>query len=353
MAVPINDSKATRLFFPQKPENRLCPACGHPQRYDYKSSGRHFYQLTGLYYVDGQIVYCHNGTCSLRYKPMHPPEELLLAPPGRGHGFDVMACIGHRRYGDEMTRPEIKAWLEAHHPALVISERQIQNLWELYGALVSQSTLADPAVIAKIKTNRVMVLSLDGAKPILGQDAVWFVRDLVSGITLAAKAMASCTTASLVELLTPLKRFAQKHRVQVVGIVSDKENKLVAAVKGVFPKVRHQYCQLHFVTNLAKPLVKADRKLLGEVRESLSGKVADVEKLIQAHTGKGQALSQDESAMLQELCLAIRSVLRFNAKPPFDPPGLRLLENLSALRELVRQMRLEKGALLPRPSQDY
>ena len=351
MPLHIDESKATRLFFPQQPENRLCPACGEPQRYDYKSSGRHFYQLTGLYYVDGQIVYCHNGACPLRYKPMHPPQETTLAAPGMGHAFDVIACIGHRRYGDEMTRPEIKEWLARHYPNLAISERQIQNLWELYGALVSRSTLEDPAVIAEIKANRVMVLTLDGAKPILGQDSVWFVRDLVSGITHAAKAMASCTTASLVDLLAPLKKFARKHGIQVVGIVSDKENKLVAAVKKVFPKVRHQYCQLHYATNLAKPLVKADRQLVSDVRESISGKVGDVEKLIKEQTGRGKPLKEDESEMLQELCLAIRSVLRFNAKPPFDPPGLRLLKNLRELRELVRQLRREKGGPSQRRSE--
>lgn len=344
MALQIDDAKATRLFFPQKPENRLCPACGHQQRYDYKSSGRYFYQLNmGLCYVDGQIVFCHNGACPLRYKPMHPPEELRLAPPSKGHGFDVIACIGHRRFGDKMTRDEIRAWLRQHHPEVVISERQVQHLYELYGALVSQSILADAKVIAKIKANRVMVLSLDGAKPILGQDSVWFVRDLVSSTTLAARSMASCTTVSLVDLLTPIKAFARKHGIRVVGIVSDKENKLVAAVKQVFPSVRHQYCQLHFVSNLAKPLVKRDRQLLGEIRESLSGKVGKVEKSIRENTGKDRALEQGESEMLQELCQAIRSVLRFNAKPPFDPPGIRLLESLSELRELVRQIKREKG----------
>ena len=86
-------------------------ACGEPQRYDYKSSGRYFYVLAGLRYVDGQIVYCHNGRCPLRYKPMHPPKELTLAPPSKGHGFDVIACVGRLRYGERLTRPEIKTRL--------------------------------------------------------------------------------------------------------------------------------------------------------------------------------------------------------------------------------------------------
>lgn len=92
MRPQIDDSKATRLFFPQ--EDRVCPACGEPQRYDYKSSGRYFYLLSGLNYLDGQIVYCYNGSCPLRYKPMHPPQELSLAAPLKGHGHDVIAVVG-------------------------------------------------------------------------------------------------------------------------------------------------------------------------------------------------------------------------------------------------------------------
>ena len=264
MPLQIDDSKATHLFFAQ--ENRDCPACGEPQRYDYKSSGRYFYVLAGLRYVDGQIVYCHNGRCPLRYKPMHPPKELALAPPSKGHGFDVIACVGRLRYGERLTRPEIKTRLALDYPSLVISERQIQTLYELYGELVSGSTLMDQDVIAAIKANKVIVLSLDGAKPIRNNDSVWFVRDVVSGITLAAQAMTSCTTEALVNLLTPIKEFARRHKVLVVGVVSDKERKILAAIGKVFPKVRHQYCQLHYVTNLAKPVVKADQKLLKEVR---------------------------------------------------------------------------------------
>src|SRR6267143_427799 len=101
MRTQIDDSKVTHLFFAQ--EERICPGCGEPQRYDYKSSGRYFYLLSGLKYLDGQIVYCHNGRCPLRYKPMHPLEELAYAPPKKGHGFDVIARIGQLRYGDELT----------------------------------------------------------------------------------------------------------------------------------------------------------------------------------------------------------------------------------------------------------
>lgn len=39
MCLRIDDSKATRLFFPQSEEHRVCPCCGEPQRYHYRVDG--------------------------------------------------------------------------------------------------------------------------------------------------------------------------------------------------------------------------------------------------------------------------------------------------------------------------
>lgn len=340
MRIQYDPSKVTKLFFPQT--QRVCPACGHEQRYKYKSSGRHFYQLDGVYYVDGQIVYCRNGACPLRHQPMHPPEELARAALGKGYGFDVIACIGQLRFGERLTRAEIKARLGREHPALVISERNIENLFKLYGVLVSGTVLEDAGIIKAIKKNRALVLSLDGAKPLKDHESVWFVRDLMSGITLGARAMRSCTAGALVKLLKPIKEFARKHGVPVVGIVSDGERVNRKAVRQVFPRVRHQLCQLHFATNLAKPLLKEDNKLRQSVKTSMRG-LAKIEKAVRADAGSADGRVRGQAAALADVCEGLRSVLLDGGNPPFEPPGLLLVEQLSDLRGLVQEMRREKG----------
>lgn len=342
MPPKVDGSRATRHFFAF--QNRTCPGCGKAQRYKYKSSGRHFFHLSGLQYVDAQIVYCDNGRCALRFKPMHPPEELARAPLRKGYGFDVIARIGQMRYSNSLTRLEIKSRLGKEFPLLVISERQVENLYKLYGALVSGTTLQDPAVIKLIKKNKALVLSLDGAKPIKDHESVWFVRDVISGVTLAALAMRSCTTKALVRLLKPIKEFAASIGVPVVGVVSDAEPKNRAAVKAVFPRARHQLCQFHYVGNLADPLVKEDRKLHKCIKESLSG-LGEVERKIQEDAiAKLSALSKPQASVLGDLCETIRAVLHRTGKPPFDPPGLRLFKELQELREIAQQMkRAKKG----------
>lgn len=343
MPLPIDDSKSTHLFFRQPEANRTCFACGEAQRYKFNSSGRYFYVLDGLRRVAGQIVYCHNGRCPLRFKPIHPPEELALAPQQKGHGYDVIACIGQMRFRDKLTRSEIGSRLAKDFPRLVVSDRQIETLYKMYGALVSGTTLQDPAVIQEIKRNKAIVLSLDGAKPIKDHESVWFVRDLISGVTLAALAMRSCTKAALVRLLTPIKKFARSVGVPIVGVVSDAESKVRSAVKQVFPRVRHQLCQFHYVGNLAAPVVAQDRKLHKDIKESLP-ELGQVERQIQADTeaNNGSSLSKPQASVLLDLCETIRSILRRTGKPPFDPPGLRLFQELTELRQAAQEMRKRK-----------
>jgi hypothetical protein len=332
--------EANQLFFPF--DGRPCPSCKGSLRYNYKSSGRKFFRLDGPYYVDSQIVYCSNGRCPLRFKPQHPPEELALAPPLKGYGFDVLAAAGQLRYGEGLTRLQIQARLLEEHPALKISERQVQNLYELYGALTSGGTLTDQSVIRRIRANGALVLSFDGAKPLRDHESVWFVRDDLSGQTLVAQVMRSANKAAVGRMLASVKEFAARIKVPVVGIISDAEGVNRSAVREIFPGVPHQYCQLHYVSNLAKPVAKEDQKLRADMRESM-GDLTEIQKDFSEQSTAGGQLTSTQAEVLHDVCESIRSVLSAPGKLPFRPPGIRLFASLKELQQLVRAMRREKG----------
>ncbi|MEX0567979.1 MAG: transposase [Candidatus Njordarchaeota archaeon] len=61
----------------------------------------------------------------------------------------------------------------------------------------------------------------------------------------------------------------ERAEIKIRGIVSDKETYLVNAIRKVFPEVKHQLCQLHFIRNLADPAQKRDKILASVLKNSI------------------------------------------------------------------------------------
>jgi hypothetical protein len=272
---------------------------------------------------------------------MHPPAEWVLAPAYERFGSDVIATCGILHHAEKMGRDAIveRLWKEYR---LKMAPRTANRLYDIYGALVSRAHLQDPELIRQLKKQRVAVLSLDGAEPIKGREPVWFVRETTSGLVLAAKTMVSCTTADLVELLQPVKDFADEHGIRIVGAVSDAEDNVRAAMKEVLPDVPHQLCQIHYVKNLAKPLKTVDGELRKKAKKEVRG-VRPIERAIRAASAPGGSMSPADAETLLDVCAAIRSILKDNGQPPFEPPGLKLVEKLSELQKALTEMVREKG----------
>lgn len=328
------------IFIPNL--TRICPACGQRQRYDYKSSGRGIRRLDADYWVEVQIVYCTNGQCPLVRKGMHPTEEWALAPRHERFGSDVIAKSGILHYGEMLNRDTIAARLWEEHQ-LKISGRTVNRLFGLYGALASGANLEDKDLIRKLRKQGVMVLSLDGAEPIKGREQVWFVREPGLGRTLVAKAMPSCTAVELAAtLLAPLKEYSERIGVPIVGVVSDAEENVRDAVRQELPRVPHQLCQLHFVKNVAKPLLAEDRELRRDIKKNLRG-VRPLEREIEKASAPGGELEAQQGEALLDVCAAVRSILKDSGEPPFKPPGLVLYKRLVELRNGLAEMAGKKG----------
>src|SRR6266511_339766 len=62
----------------------------------------------------------------------------------------------------------------------------------------------------------------------------------------------------------------------VLAILSDKQTGLVPAVAEVLPKSHHQFCQAHYLRNLADPLAETDAAFKGELRKSVRQQVGDL-----------------------------------------------------------------------------
>jgi hypothetical protein len=74
----------------------------------------------------------------------------------------------------------------------------------------------------------------------------------------------------------------------ILAVLSDKQTGLVPAVASVLPTSRHQFCQAHYLRNLAEPLAEADAAFKVELRQTVRQHVGDLIRR-EPRTAAGQA----------------------------------------------------------------
>jgi hypothetical protein len=252
---------------------------------------------------------------------------------GSGYGLDVIARIGHLRFQQHCTRAEIWQALDTA-PGLQLSERHVQNLLELYLALLRASqTDPRPALTAVVAAPGGIVVAVDGLQPEQGNEQLWVVREVLSGTVLAATNLQQATVTALADLLRPIRAWD----LPVLGIISDCQESIRLAVAAVFPLAPHQLCQYHALREAAEPLWEADRHLLVEAKMELRG-LRDVEERVRQRDDP----AAPANAVVLDTVLALRQVVRTTGTLPFDFAGLQAMDDLAALGQTLDRC-LEKG----------
>ena len=93
-----------------------------------------------------------------------------------------------------------------------------------------------------------------------------------SGFTLRSGWLAQQDQPTFEAFLKPLKHLEWP----MLAVLSDKQKGLVPAVAAVVPQSRHQFCQAHYLRNLAEPLAAADAAFKMALRQSVRQQVGDV-----------------------------------------------------------------------------
>jgi hypothetical protein len=95
------------------------------------------------------------------------------------------------------------------------------------------------------------------------------------------------TAETLRELLRPVKDFLEHQGLPVLATLSDKQSPLEKALTTLWPEVRHQWCQAHFLRNLAQPLYKRDLALKTELRQQVRTRLRVSLREVAAQTPQG------------------------------------------------------------------
>lgn len=307
-----------------------CDCCGQPITVAYRTQ-RMITTLQGNCRLILRVRRCHNPTCEWYHRAFRPEEEGKWALPHGEFGLDVIALVGSLRYTAHRSIPEIHQAL--HERGVSIAERTVTHLLQRYEELVALHLADQQRLRERFKEQGQIVLALDGLQPDVGHEVLWVLRDCLSGEVLLVRSLLSACEADLADQLREVQQMLND--VPIRGVISDGQRSIRNAVQTVLPSVPHQLCHFHYLREAAKPVYEADRHAKKEMKKHIRG----VRPLERAVEGRDDA----EAEAIHGYCLAVRSALTDDGRPPLEAPGLKLHERMTAIAASLARVS-EKGA---------
>ncbi len=311
------------------PHGMHCTVCGQVMWIAYRTQ-RTITTLQGICRLTLGVRQYRNPQCSRYHCPYRPEEEGRWALPHGEFGLDVIALVGSLRYISHRSIPEIHQVLCDR--GIAIAERTVTHLLQRYEELVALRLAEKPRLRELFKEQGQIILALDGLQPDVGHEVLWVLRDCLSGEVLLARSLLSSCEADLADLLREVQ---QALDVPIRGVISDGQYSIRKAVQTVLPDVPHQLCHFHYLREAAKPIYEADRHAKKELKKHIRG----VRPLERAVEGRDDA----EAEAIHGYCLAVRSALTDDGRPPLEAPGLKLYERMTAIAASLARVS-EKGA---------
>ncbi len=319
-----------------RPEIKSCPHCHSSLRFCHTVWKKNISTLQGVIRVWSIGYRCSNTECTYGTTVYRSAEAEMLSMKHTSYGFDVLAYVGELRYKHHKTRQEIAD--ELNERGVKTSDRNVQLLYERYLTLLRASATERVREVLQqvVDEHGGIILSMDGVQPEKGNETLYVIREVLSGTVLAARNMKSSSASDLETLISPVIELGYP----IIGIVSDGQQSIRKAMEKLLPDVPYQYCQFHYLKDIAKPVVDLDRKLKTSIKKNLRG-IRGVEK-------KADKIDSLESEVAKDYVAAIRSLLLEDGDPPLNLPGMLIYENAKAIQESLQKCLAKKGVLASR-----
>ncbi len=315
-----------------EPMDNHCPICEGKLWVAYHNA-RTVATLSGLVRLRLVIRRCVNPECALYQRSRRPEQEGAFALPQGEFGLDVIALVGALRHAEHRSVPEIHRELSGR--GVAISERTVTNLLDRYEELVALRLSDRAGLRERLGEQGRAVLAMDGLQPDVGHEVLWVVRECLSGEVLLARSLLGGTSEDLAPLL---EEVADALPVAVEGVISDGQHAIRKAVARTLPGVPHQLCQFHYLREAAKDIYEADRHAKKELKKRVRG-VRPIERELEGR-------NDPEAEAMRGYCLAVRSAITDDGRPPLAASGLKLHERLSAIHDSVERVG-KKGSESP------
>jgi hypothetical protein len=269
--------------------------------------------------------------------------------------WDVFCWLGQRRFARHWSVPQIRAELTDRF-AIALSPDAIERYIGRYQRIVA-ARQQDPVELAgAYRGAKGVVLSIDGLQPEKGHETLYVVREVRRKRVWFAEALLSSSAAAVRRLLARAGEWAERLGLPVRCWLSDKQDAFVTGIAAEFPGVPHRYCVNHFLRDLAKPMLEADRHAKVQMRKQVRGlraierevlaeQAAAAEEAVRAPAATaGAAAGVAGDAVVLDYCTAVRGILNDDQGGPLEPPGERMAKALTEVRQsLQRNLEAKKG----------
>lgn len=305
-----------------------CPHCNKLMwnKYDNYRTVR---TLSGVVRLRLKLRRCYNSKCE-RFGCVYRPEaEGKWALPQHEFGLDVMALVGALRYQEHRSLPEIHQQLRQQ--GICVGQRSVSHLLERYEELLALDLTNKQRLQKIVRGCKQVILAIDGMQPDVGHEVLWVIRECLSGEILLARTLLSAKSEDLALLLREVKEVLD---IPIAGVISDGQQSIRKAVEIALPGVAHGLCHFHYLREAAKVIYAADRHAKKELKKQVRG-VRGIERSV--------ANSDDPmSETVQGYCLAVRSALTDDGRPPLEASGLKLRSRLTLIEGSLERV-AQKG----------
>jgi hypothetical protein len=323
------------------PDLLTCPHCGDLLvTCNYLAWDKTVQMLDRVLSVASRPGRCPHATCVGSRLRLLSAAGQRIAPAGSTYGYDVVVRIGWWRQESRATYREIHATLASQ---VRISVSHVGYLYQqVYLPLLACHERQQRDRLAQIAQRQGgLIVALDGLAPQGGEPQIWFIRELSSGVTLRSGWLCQQDQPTFEAFLKPLQHLEWP----ILAVLSDKQTGLVPAVATVLPHSRHQFCQAHYLRNLAEPLAAADAAFKGELRKTVREQVGDVlrqePRTTPGHPGvltvtgllpspleTPTAPEPKAAEVITHLVRHTRYLLTLKGRPPFRLAGMETYERL-------------------------
>ncbi len=327
-----------------EPLQITCRTCGSRMRMGHHSH-RTVTTLAGVTRLTLKVYRCRNQACPRYQQPTRPEEEGAWALPHGEFGLDVIALVGTLRYQQQRSIPQIHQ--ELLRRGLQVAPRTVTDQLYRYEELLALHLADSQRLQERLSEQKQVILALDGLQPDVGHEVLWVLRDCCSGEVLLARSLLGATEEDLLPLLKEAAAICRKLDIPIAGVITDGQHSIRNAVARALPGVPHQLCHFHYLREAAKPISDADRHAKKELKKHVRG-VRPLERALEGRT-------DEEAGAVRGYCLAVRSALTDDGKPPLDASGLKLEERLRAIDDSINRIAEKRGYLtnLPASSGSY